>query len=740
MAAIPKLIHNTMFSIKINGQTVDLPKGISVEFERNNPMFLLENLLGEYSNPLTINYSENNVAIFGALFFELVLKSKQKITCQLYDGNHFFGMATLVIEKATINRLVIGKSKLNGYLIAGISNLLTKLKDKKATTLQLGGMRSYAFTTTTGTDETDGYLQRFQRSRSGNDDFIVAPVRNENWDGKGDESTIEWMNPVDDYGNLITYYVPGEYALFPSVKYVITQIFNEFGFTVDTSLLNATGWQKLFFFSAKAFKVMEINYAGESETRTYFNPFVFYLADTFSPEVTIKDVLLGICKKYGLVPLLLNDTTFQLTTLNSVGSFEKIDWTPYMDSAVLTDFSAGNKVFQFKNTFTGNDSAISEKNTKGWIIIPPVSTKADLPTPLGDYDNSLVFVEKENRYYKIDLNEANERVWVEHFYNMFSDDIDNATDTFETDVATLPVYYTHPIWSADRGGYFPYCKQSRFENWGLKTLVFLGNVNQLNADGSESIYTYPYLSSNSFSPGGDSLINWSNVPHHKVNGADKGIAGYFFNQWTTAISANNATEENIYLPFHEVERIAYNRIYNIRNIPFLLKSYIETRPYKGYIAAKLQMLNLLPIATNVEGGVFVHFVWEDIADADDRYIFGDLIWTNVQKAKPMVKVFADAAATTPLAVANLRIKLSVNIVDGSGAPVYGSATNYFIEVNSSNTNIAQYTVYKEDGSGNQPPTSDQLYDYRWHPVLLPEGAYYYNQHTLRTSDDYVIIP
>ena len=56
-----------MFQLKYNGGFLDLAKDQSLEFERENPLFILDDFYKEYSSPITIKYTENNVALLGAM-------------------------------------------------------------------------------------------------------------------------------------------------------------------------------------------------------------------------------------------------------------------------------------------------------------------------------------------------------------------------------------------------------------------------------------------------------------------------------------------------------------------------------------------------------------------------------------------------------------------------------------------------------------------------------------------------
>ncbi|MBV9989387.1 MAG: hypothetical protein JO301_17035 [Chitinophagaceae bacterium] len=652
-----------MLSIRYKNQTVDIKPGQRVELSRSNPMFLLDSFLGEYSTPFVITYSERNVRNFGPFFFDLAIKKKGKFEVEVYDENSFAFNATLVLETAKVDRRVTGKGNASGYLIIGLSTLLNKLKDAKANTLKLGGTRELAYTTSDPTDGSDGYVQHFQNTWENEEDYIVAPIRNDLWTGiEDDEASNGWMNILDGNANLMA----GQaYVLLPRLKYVLETMFHENGWVLDTSAMEGTGWENIFMFSVKPLFTLDVTWTEELIGDRYENlpngvfkaSISFRLAEWISPEITCSQLLLEHCKKYGWVPLCNQDSNVcRLVPLRTAKTGRVRDWTKYAAAEVNADFSGDAKVVEFKNSMPSNDEFPSKPTFEGLTIAAPVEKKADLPSPLGNYDNQVIYSYRENQWFRIELDETtNQRVWAVYADNIYDEETKNANLTFETIVSTLPVYRTkyRTYAAVDYYGLFPYCKQSRNKEWSLRTLYYHGMVNEVKADGTAGIRQYPYLSSIRVLPDGTAEADWSNVLKHDDGTHDYGIIAYWLRPWLDLIGLNEEDDQRLNIPIHVLHEFRWDDIINIFNIAYLVKSFVEPRGYTGFIQAKLQKLTLDKF--DAEGAsapeVFLKMVFENetftpFIDASTPFLPG-ANYTDVTQGDWVVHVFADAAGTIP---------------------------------------------------------------------------------------------
>lgn len=788
-----------MLQIKYNEGFLDLGADQKLEFERENPLFILEDFYKEYSSPIVIKYSENNVALLGAIFFELLPHQKQKLEVELWEKGTFDSNVVLVIDKANPDRRNAGKGDVNGFLLAGLSRFFSNIKYRFLNTLQLGGQRNFTFTTDNPTDDSDGYFQHFFATSNNTFDYIIAPIRNDIFNGTVENSSgwmNDWLWQKLSNAPLLTpttnradrnYYSQNEHkyaVVFPRLKYVLTQIFIENGFTLDTSALDGTNWEELFLESL--FPIYFYNslylqiYNNEADsgvlTQPFANSITIDLSRCISPEITCADFIIQICKKYGWTLIESDSVNFRLIALKGVKSFPTLDITNYVSDAVQTDFSIGERIQGFTNTFPSGEQFASGETPQlagGKYFEDPVQSTERLPDlsninkyNLSTYDNSLIFVYNENKYYSIQLIKStvtvwnNTRGWAPFVDNIYNLEPPNSTESIKSNVTTLPVYWTMfsisdntmPLIIAgiERDnvllyGHFPICKQSRFNNWGIRTMQFVGMVNAYYmqtatgpltlsmSEGSSSYtsvktistFSYPLLSC-CRNNGVANVLPWSNTNSHidSFDNVDYGISDYWFKAWLDTIGLTNTYEQNIYLPRNLLKQLTYDTILNINNIPYLMKSYTEPRPYKEFVLAKLVRLcmNRKEGTVTISPNVYVKLYWENVeshADFTQDFIyrqpieFGDLMTVpipylfrirNMKQGELIIKAYSDPLEQNLIPNLYLSILLRITIKDTSGLIQNIIQFNDFapqaeISLKSGNYNAK---IYLKDGTANIP--------------------------------------
>ena len=786
-----------MLQLKYNGSFLDLGANQKLEFERENPMFMLEDFYKEYSTPIVIKYSENNVSLLGAVFFDSYAHQQLRLDVELWDDGTFDNNVLLVIDKANPDRKNSGKGDVNGYLLAGISRFFYKIKFRYLNTLRLGGERVFNFTTADPTDGSDGYFQHFFATANNTFDYMIAPVRNDIFNGTT-ETSSGWMNdwywqnlsntpavPTTDKDNR-DYFSQHEHkcaVLFPRLKYVLTQIFEENGYSLDTTALDGTSWEDIFLESLFPVYFYNSIYrqiydgAGEGALTHPFAPEIkIDLSDSISPEVTCANFVIQICKKYGWAIIEGDSNSFRLIALKKVKSFKSLDITKKVSNSVQTDFSAGERIQGFSNTFpdgeqfaVGKTPQLSDEK----YFENPVETVDQLPDltdintyNLSTYDNSLVYVYGENKYYNIQLVTStvtvwnNTRGWTPFVDNIYNLEIPNKTENIESSVTTLPVYWTQFSISGSTMpliidsvevdnvllyGYFPVCKQSRFGNWGIRTVLFVGIVNAYYMQtatgpltlamsiGSSpysstktiiSSLTYPLLS-NCRNNGVTDILPWSNCYTHvnPTDGKDYGIVEYWFKDWLDTIGLTNVYEQNIYLPKDVLKKLTYDTILTIYNVPYLIRSYTEPRPYKDFILAKLVRLSMDKNdgSVSISSNIYLKLYWEDVeAAADFEQAFPyrqptdhDLIYpvelpipylykiTDGIKGNLVVKAYSDPLCRNLISGLYLKLSLRIYITDTSGNILDITQFSDFGPIENIPLKPGNYhtTIFLKDGTG-----------------------------------------
>ena len=738
-----------MLQFKYNNKFIDFAPGQIIEFERNNPMYVIEDFFGEYSNQITIKYSDNNAQQIGDLFFDLSIKKKTQFVGELWDSGNFCCEATLIINASRNNRAFAFNADVTGYLLTGFSSFLVAAKNVKLSSLAFGGDRVFNYTTSVGNDGSNGIIQHLQSTWNNTQDYICAPVRND-FDNGNENASLEWMNPIDNTGNIL---IVNRAFIFPRVKYLFIEVFKSFGYVLDTTAMNGTEWEDLFLFSAKPLFFSSVSYVQTSTGTGYIQlpSFSFFLSNTFTigqlidDEVTCNEFVINFCKKYGwaLIPI-GNSNIIKLVPLKNYGGTVK-DFTKYTAKETNSEYDAVKKSWSFKHNFPNNDN-VGSIEFEGWKIEPSVLTKAQLPSPLGNYDNSVIFVFAENKYYKIGLDDTtNERLWVVHGDNIYNAETKDSTIDIDSNVTPMPIVWAEmvTISSVKHYGFVPYCVVDITKPFGLRTLQYLGMQPLKDAAGNNSSVQYPMLSCVGSNAAGTMVKSWSNVFVHKHNSVDYGIVEYWYKSWNKKNSIVEEKEEQLLLPLHELMLLQWNDEINLFNVPYLIKSFTEPRPYKGVINAKLQRLSLSEADTTISPtfAVYLKVVYEDVSNEADYYVFGSLLYSNVKRAKPVIYAFKDAAMTTPSFPVNLMVRVKnlinnyngITLVYSSGIPIYK------FTLNNSSLNLATINLVDELDVNNVEYASGDSKRLR-ETVTPSDGHNQIYDLELLPSADYIIIP
>lgn len=708
-----------MLQIEYNGSFIHLAKGTAVEIEKNSPLFFIDTVLAEYSMPLTIVNDEHNVDILGDVFHRYGIKSKLKLPVNIYDGGTYFTSGTLVIDRSLNDQSVRGRGNVQGYILTGISDFFSVVKDKKLASLLLGGIRRFNFTSWDPFDSSDGWWQNFHATWNNTEDYLMAPHRNETWvDNEGYDG---WLNQMG-YGYLggIPQFEPGQVealswvVLWPRLKYVLEQLFIENGWSVDFSGINDTDWENLFLFNSKPVQTTVWDASNTINPRTTI---AIQLSDFISPEIYCTQFLLSICKKYGWAPICDGDTkTCRIVALKESTKGSLKDFTQYATPVTSIDFTEDLRKFSFTNSFPGNDAYPSTPDFTNFIKQPPVASFNDLPTPTLNLDTSIIYCFKENAYYRVQIDTLGDRFWEKHSDGIYNYEVENATDSFDTDCTTLPMQlsvYRETIAGVKYYGYFPICKQPRNKEWGLRTLYYHGMVKELTESGAEGVMDYPLASSVVVLPNGTINGNWSNVYKHSNGTTDYGLIQYWWAEWLRVLKVNNIVEIVLNIPLYELAQLKWDDVLNIHNQPYLLKKYVEPHPYKGFIQATLHPLLLDdndPAIQVTETIYYLKAFFENIVDSTNPY------FDNLKLCDVVVRCYSDAAGTNLVMPTN---PITMNIVFkaipvATGIPVYGGPEQHSIDG-------AENLVIPEAMYSATDPTTSSDFDYRYE--ILPGTGY-----------------
>ena len=746
-----------MLRIEYKGKFLKLAPGSTIQIEKNSPLFNIDNSFSEYSNPVTLLYCEENVQALGTVFFEYGQKAVIKLDVNIYDGTTFRTTARLVVNKSVTNTTNNGKGNVQGFVLTGASRFFNSIKKTKLKDLVLGGKRTFNFTTWNPFDNSNGYWQHFHNTWSFNDDYVIGPIRNETW--KYDDDAwygAGWMSflgrgtlpngIVEPFGEF-----PYLSPIVPQIKveFLLNCVFAEFGWKLDTTGLNDTDWKKLVLLNIK-----------EIEYKNPYNPIAgksvleFKLGDFISPEITCSQFVFAIFKQYGWIPVFSNSSNeCSLFALKEIDNSNIKDFTQYAAKNFEDDFEQNVKTFSFTNNVNSSDEYPTQPELENYTIGTPVFAVENLPTAGAAYDTTKIFVTKENGYYKIGLDTiTNDRIWVRDGDNIYSEEVENATETYSTELSSVTSRFSE-MRTDNSGkkwyGYVPVISINYSKQWGLRTMFYHGLVDEIDDTGATGTIQYPYFSAINQAPSATKLTRpvltaWANVYKHPVDNGDDGIIEYWFKKFIQYTASGNNRLIDLFLPLHELISLKWNDRIQIKNQLFLLRKYVEPVPYtfgknkRSYIQAELIPLLLGEkdtIAIVTDKIVYVKMLIQNYNSyADEIYpdlIFGgQLTYSLILKADVVLKFFEDFAGTIPFSVNNFDVEIKCESLrfDISGTPTaqYWNVTNKYsgdtANFESTNPHFIQYNF---NSTSNQPG--------------LPENGFYTINYSIVARSTYVII-
>lgn len=594
-----------MLGLEINGERLDLAPATSAQLERKSPFFNQEDLADEYSLPFTFPYTPRNARLLGLQNHFYQRRLKVKIAAKLYDNNNFSYSGDLVISAAHLNANDVTKSTVTGFFVTGTSSFFQQIKDKKLKELELGGIRNFVWTNNDPASAYKGFWQIIHASLDGSMEYSFAPIRNSMWSGSDDVGTPDWMNKLDGNGHID--YANNYNTLAPqiSLKYLLTKICEEHGWSFDYSRMPESSWQTLFlpsFFAVTWMKVVQIVDAPFFQTSPLPN-IQMNLQNHVPPEVYIQKFIIMLRNRYNWGFDFDSTTkTVGIFALKDLAKGVKKDFTPYMVADLDSDFSEDKKIFSFKNTIDNGDSLSSAPDFTKVNYGAAVENAEDLPAAAEGNLNLVIFVWKENKYYQCRYNEDNHVFeWDIFADNIYDYEPDGHNTDITTEASTMPVYKTlyRNNGATDYYGFFPLCEQEgnwegkdgEFKPWGVRLLFHRGLVFEANVLGNAGTQKYPYLTSICFTPTQtEADLEWSNVYVHRVDDVDKGIINYWWTETLDYLQQSEVATTVLMLPRTELVNLKWSDVLLLKNIPYVAQKFVEVIPYNGTVKADLRRI------------------------------------------------------------------------------------------------------------------------------------------------------
>lgn len=595
-----------MLGISINGEFLDLSPGTTAQIERTSPFFNSDDLAEEYSLPFTIPYTPKNARLLGFPNHYYTRRFKNKIPAKLYDNNNFAYGGMLVVESAGLNVNDVTQTHIGGYFLSGVSSFFQEVKNKKLKELYLDGVRNFIWTNNDPASPNIGFWQVIHKAMDGSREYLFAPIRNSMWSGTDDAGSPDMMNKIGEDGNLD--YASNYSTLAPqiSLKYLLTKIFEEHDWAFDYSEMNDAAWETIYmpsFYAVTWQKVVKL----PNDPWFQYSPLPnisMNLQNHVPPEEYIQNFIIGLRNRYNWGFDFDSVTkTCSMFPLKNLANGVKKDWTKFMAEQLDSSFSEDEKIFAFKNEIDSNDGLSSSPDFTKVQYGNPVDSYSDLPAPVEDNFNQVIFVWKDNKFYQNRYNDTtHDYEWQLFADNIYDFEPDGHNEDISTDISTMPVYKTlfRNNGASDLFILLPLCEQEgnwegkdgEFKPWGVRLLFYRGKVFEGNPLGNAGTVKYPYLTSICFTiTQTEPDLDWSNVfVHQSPDGVNKGIIDYW---WKETLEFRKNSEVNtvaLYLPRTELANFKWSDVILLKNIPYVAQKITEVIPYDSSVKADLRRI------------------------------------------------------------------------------------------------------------------------------------------------------
>lgn len=580
-----------MLGIQIDTEFLELAPDAALEMERSNPFLQFnETITGEYSLPLSVTLSPNNLKLLKYAGLLQVRPDAKGVDAICWDDGLQHSSGKLKVEKIdhNLNRTAAGTASL--YYLTGISAFYQDAKNVKLRACNFGGDRSFAW---------DGF------NRNGNGfwahihavldaaptsfDYAFYPVINKAWAWeKGRTEVMNWI----DYSGIVNFNIKSTdesetnvIVPFPYLKYVLDHMLAQIGWRAEGAIVSDPDFAKITMLNFKAIewakpylvrKVVERSGADAVPGTVTFN-----LRDHL-PDVTVVDFLIALKNRFGWrYDFDARKKILHIDDLDSlVGTVQK-DYTAYASPLVSKKVLADKKNYSLKNNFSGEYAATPPEFPEG-SVKGEVTTRAELPLAAVGIVSSIYLVRTENSYYICRQNPDDESCyWEIYSYNIYDVVPEGATDDITTAATTVgserydgylslaPRFDQNGIW---------WLRNEQDVTWGIHLLFYHGH--QLN----EANQYYPFASHHIFNYHGVQVGNWSLAFEGKNRDGEN--VGLYDRKWKTFLDAIGTGEEfelTLYLPRTEYMKLRFSDTLVIRHVRIFIKKIRHTVPYKNQV-------------------------------------------------------------------------------------------------------------------------------------------------------------
>lgn len=598
-----------MISLIYNNESFELLPNTKIEIERGNPYLGNTEIEGDLSYPLTIPLFPKNVRMlqfrseFGAAY-----PGKYDIT--LIDSNGVEEKGIMLLENQDSNFVFPNQGTITINLKFGISAFAEMVNNKNLRQFKYGGKRYIP-----KADLWNNITNRWTQS----DDFVFTPIRNEGW--AGEDGSTDMMNKLS--GNVTVPYLGKKLAQieqlvfidntnnadslvpFFYLHYVIKQILRELNWTFEGDFFDDVNWKKVIMLNFQAIKWTNITYVINPGTNlpviistpmlsVEINPALHM------PNISVAELFISL-RNFAALAIDFNATK-QIVTINFLRDFqtnaEIIDITPFVKARHQIEFVPEEKLFAISTEIDSNDSGNIQITLEGKQLQPSIASVYLLPSADASKLDHVTYCRKENAFFTVVYNETTRLYeWIQAGDNIFSYEPANFTDQIETKASTVTSYLTEPPNGTPQFSLIPYVKQEgnyyskvgNYKHWGIRLLFFHGL--KIHGYGADETYI-PFASANNIY-GGTTLtpFNLSFVNGSIYDANDHGLYRTHFYEWFKLIASAERYTISARMDLLTFNKINFNSFLIIHNIPFIIETIKETKPFNGDVQFILRKVN-----------------------------------------------------------------------------------------------------------------------------------------------------
>ncbi len=581
-----------MLALKINNEFVDLPADVALELERNNPFLSDDDIQGEFSLGLTIRYTEKNYRLLQYTGNFYKPNQKYTVDAEIYDAGIFRYAGKLVITQHSSNMNNVEQTIWTGFFTIGSASFMQSIQNVLLSSIDLGGVRSFNFTSTDPADGSGGFWQHVHQTITPNAfPYCFPPISNAGW--SRDFTYINWMNMIGQEQNYAL--SQNAIALCPSIylSYILERLFANFGWKISGDILNDPGFKKIIIPSFQSIKWTNYRVnVGLIDPITPLPVVTFDLADHVPQDLTVGSFLVSLKNRMGWYFDFDSRTkTAYLNGYQKIISASAKDWTKYVQATYNSDYSESSKKYSLVNNIDANDRfpvimKIDETE------IDRVNTIADLPTPTAGNVGQIDYVFAEDSYYQCQAVGDSDYGWIFYSHNIGDFSQPDADTPIESDISTMPTMQIAWFSGSDKakvpvcnqpGNYF---KGPTEQGWGIRFLFYHGLCAANNGD------LYPFASCDNITTTGAKvgITPWSLPYRHEYGTLNDGTYDYWWKAWLKLLSIQDVRTFTLALPITELRNFSFSDIIFINNVFFVVQSAKEMLPYKDLIEMKMKRI------------------------------------------------------------------------------------------------------------------------------------------------------